>query len=344
MRTREPRWQVAADAASITIVVDRPTPDLPWQLADGRYAIAFGRPGGGEPIGSGPFAIERWEPKRLRLRAHEDHWRGRPFIDAVHVEMGRPLAGQIADLEVGRTDVAAVAVQDVRRVSSRGLRVVASAPRELVAIVFAADAKRPAALPEALSLAVDREAMWSALLQRQGEPAVGLLPGWISGYAGLMAAPFDRARARELIAALPRADRGLTLRIVDADPLLRSIAERVAVDARDVGLTVLVSAANADGRKIGAARLMRVAIDATTPDRALHGLMGRLGLSLSADGPSLDAVYRAEQSALTQGAVVPLVHVPDVYAAGTQVDSWSEPMVLPWGAWNLADVWLKAAP
>jgi hypothetical protein len=40
---------------------------------------------------------------------------------------------------------------------------------------------------------------------------------------------------------------------------------------------------------------------------------------------------------------VPLLHVPDLYVTGTHVENWNEPVVLPWGAWNLADVWLKVA-
>lgn len=344
LRTREPRWQIAADAGSITIVPDRALADLPWQLTEVRYAIAFGRPGGGEPIGSGPFAIERWEPKRLRLRAHEAHWRGRAFVDAVHVEMGRPLAGQIADLEVGRTDFAALAVMDLRRVSNRGLRVVASAPRELVALVLPAERVSNPAVMQAIGLAVDRQAMWSALLQRQGEVAVGLLPGWISGYAALMAAPLDRARARAIVGALTSAQRLVTLRVADNDPLLRSIAERVAVDARDVGLTVEIRGTPAGASKTGALRLVRAEIEATTPERALTSLLDKLGISFHADAASLEAVYRAEQKVLNEGAVVPLVHVPELYAAGPLVDSWIEPMVLPWGTWNLADTWLKATP
>jgi ABC-type transport system substrate-binding protein len=344
LRAIEPRWQVGADAGSITIVADRAMPDLPWQLAEVRYAIAFARPGGGEPIGSGPFAIERWEPKRLRLRAHENHWRGRAFVDAVHVEMGRPLAGQIADLEVGRTDFAALDVQDVRRVSTRGLRVVASAPRELVALVFPAEKAPHAALAQALSHAVDRQAMWSALLQRQGAPAVGVLPGWMSGYAGLLSAPLDRVRARSLVDGLPRLQRILTLRVVNTDPLLRSIAERIAVDAHDVGLTVEINTTTAAGPRTNEVRLMRTGIDATTPERALSSLLRKLGIAFRADGPSLEALYRAEQRLLSEGSVVPLVHVPELYAAGPRVDNWNEPMVLPWGTWSLADIWLKATP
>jgi ABC-type transport system substrate-binding protein len=342
LRTREPGWQIAADARSLTIVVDRAAPELPWQLAEGRYAIAFGRPGGGEPIGSGPFSIERWEPKRLRLRAHDDHWRGRAFLDAVDVDMGRPVPGQITDVELGRTDFAAIGVQDVRRAANRGWRIVSSSPRELVALVPTSEAP-PATVTQALSLAIDRDAMWSALLQRHGEAAVGLLPGWISGYAALMASPLDRTRARAIAAAVPRPQRVVALRVDDGDALLRSIAERVAVDARDVGLTVVISTPNVAAPGTVGLRLVRLDVEPTTPDRALAELASKLGISFTAAGQSLEDVYRAEQRLLAQGALVPLVHVPELYVAGTQVDIWNEPMVLPWGTWNFAEIWLKTS-
>jgi MarR-like DNA-binding transcriptional regulator SgrR of sgrS sRNA len=340
LRAREPGWQIASDATSITITTDRAVPDLPWQLADTRYAIAFARPGGGEPIGSGPFAIERWEPKRLRLRAHEDHWRGRPFLDAVSVDMGRPIGGQIEELELGRADFATLRVEDVRRASNRGLTIAASAPRELVALVFAQHGTAAASIRQALALAIDRRALWSALLQRQGEPGAGLLPGWISGYSGLFAHQPDRVRARAIVAALPAPQRRLTLLVAPTGPLVRSIAERVAVDARDAGLTIDVNASGTG--PAAAARVMRIGIDATTPDRALAALLQRLNVDSAAYARSLDEVYRAEQALVDDAIVVPLVHVPELYAAGSQVESWSEPIVLPWGAWNFANLWLKA--
>src|SRR5918999_5866659 len=52
LRVTEPGWRITSDASSLTIELDRAA-DLAWQLSDTRYAIAFARPGGGEPIGSG---------------------------------------------------------------------------------------------------------------------------------------------------------------------------------------------------------------------------------------------------------------------------------------------------
>jgi len=341
----EPEWTVEADTGSITIESARPVPDLLWELADRRHAIAFGRPGGGEPLGSGPFAIERWEPRRLRLRAHAAHWNGRPFVDSVQVEMARPAAEQLASLERGRADVVTLRVEDVRRASQRDFRVVSSAPREIVALVFGQASTPAAAVREALSLAVDREAMWSALLQRQGEPAAALLPQWLSGYARVLDMRVDRQRARTLVSALPVAERMLTLHVTDSDTLLRSIADRVALDARDVGVSINVVA----GRQVPAAaqmKLVRTAISATTPDRALSALLGALGISTTpvAAGASLETVRQVEQSTGGRQAVIPLLHLPDLYAAARHVDSWNAPFVMMSGAWNFADVWLRPMP
>lgn len=343
-------WRVATDTATVTIESDQEMPDLLWRLADPRYAIAFGRPGGGEPIGSGPFSIERWEPKRLRLRAHEDYWGGRPFVDALQVEMARALADQINSIEVGRADFVTLRVQDVRRASQRGLRIATSQPLEIVALVFADNRSRPDVVRRALSLAVDRQTLWNAVLQRQGEPATSLLPKWLSGYSVASVATADRTLARSIVGPLATAQRTLTLGIPEPDPLLRAIAERVAVDARDVGLVINLESPDAIPVRTPDMRLVRLDIEATTPERSLSILVAALGrrvTGMTVDGPPgpgapLEAVYRFEQAVLDEHTIVPLVHLPQLYAAAPHVESWHEPMVLPSGAWNLADVWLRA--
>src|SRR2546422_7007982 len=68
-----------------------------------------------------------------------------------------------------------------------GRRVESSAPTELIALVFSRDRQSPedGRLREALALSVDRGSMNTVLLQGGGEPAGGLLPNWMTGYAFL---------------------------------------------------------------------------------------------------------------------------------------------------------------
>src|SRR4029077_16517780 len=93
---------------------------------------------------------------------------------------------------------------------------------------------------EALGLAINRTAISNVLLQRKGVPASGLLPQWLTGYEFMFPAATDLQRAREL-----RSDAAAyvvispsTLAYVAADPLLKLVAERIAVDAREAGIVV----------------------------------------------------------------------------------------------------------
>lgn len=346
LRLLEPSWQISADGQRVLIDAGSSAIDVPWLVAGRRYAVAFGRPGGGEPIGTGPFAIERSDPRRLSLRAHDRHWAGRPFVDAVQIQMGRALPEQLASLEAGRADFVQLLPQDVRRASSRGRRVLHSDLVQLVTLVPARRARKPGLpLRRAIDQLVDRAALQNAVLQRQGVSAATLLPQWLTGYPVSVASDRDSARARAAVADLPAADRSITLTVDGADTVLRAIADRIVVDAREAGLTVTLGPATPQTSGFD---LLRGRLVPSSPERALRVLLDALGVpypSPAAVAPSAEvesaAARRWEQSLLEERAVIPLVHLPDLYVVGQTVEAWNRPMILPAGAWNLADVWLK---
>ena len=81
---------------------DAPTSNLPAVLALPRYGIA--KRGGGKLAGSGPFAINRWDPgKKLTLTARDDYWGGRAFVDAIEIEMGKSFREQMIALDLGKS-------------------------------------------------------------------------------------------------------------------------------------------------------------------------------------------------------------------------------------------------
>jgi hypothetical protein len=101
------------------------------------------------------------------------------------------------------------------------------------------------------------------------------------------------------------------------------------------------------------ARLVRIRLDATTPDRALTSALTALGprvtalaggLPVPGSGAPLESVLATEAAVLEPGVVVPLAHVRELYALGERVELWSGPAVRGSGAWNLANVWVHAAP
>lgn len=345
---RFPGWQIAAQGELLTIEPASGPSDVPWALASPASAIAVRQPSGAWQ-GSGPFRLEQLEPARLTLTAHDGHWAGRPFVDSVQIQMGRPLAAQRADLELGRVDMVSVQPMDIRRLTQRQVRVVASRPVELIAVVF--EPHRAASTNDAvratLAAAFDRPAITRVLLQGHAEPAGALLPRWLSGYT--RRSDPGRILSRAATAALSVERRTLLFRVSGADPVAQAITERLVVDAQQAGFMATMQVATGGVAARADLRVVRVAIDATSPDRALAGLMAALGartLALTTTevplpGSPIGEVYRIEQALMTRHVIVPIAHLAEISAAGARVESWSGPLVLPSGGWNLANVWLK---
>jgi peptide/nickel transport system substrate-binding protein len=350
LRAANPRWKVSTDGDVLVVEIDRPNPDLPWELTDVRNAVIV-RTSAGTLSGTGPFRLDRLDATRLSLRAYDGYWGGRPFLDAVQIDMGVATDDRLSNLEGGRSDMAAVGPTDVRRLAQRSLRLVASRPMATYAVVFEPPRALAAAEPlrQTIAAAIDRQAMHTVLLQRYGQPATMLLPAWLSGYAPA-AACGDRPMSRSAISALPLEQRALTLRVEADDTLAHALADRIAVDVREIGLTMKVQAPVGLAPRADA-RLMRFDFVATTPDRALAAAVGTLGQRVVAlatnettppAGAPIDAVYRLERALLEHCIIVPVVHVPDMYAIGDRVASSAGDPALASGAWNVANVWLRS--
>ena len=77
-------------------------PELLAELALPRNAIVKRNPDS-TLSGTGPFHIVDWQPgKKLTLAADENCWRGRPFLDAIEIEMGKSFRDQMTALELMR--------------------------------------------------------------------------------------------------------------------------------------------------------------------------------------------------------------------------------------------------
>jgi len=195
-----------------------------------------------------------------------------------------------------------------------------------------------------LARSLDRAAITTVLLQRQGEPAASLLPQWMSGYAFLFPTAPDLARARqlrsELSTALP-----LTLAYDSADPLGQAVAERIALNARDAGLTVRPFGEMMAARPGNAdLRLVHVRLGSADPGAALAEVAVALELSAPARGPGLAApeqLYDSERALLQDFRVVPLFHLPEAFALSARVHDWAEGAA---GGWRLENVWVEGAP
>jgi hypothetical protein len=348
LRANHPDWQITESAGELLIAAGRAI-DVPWALADERQAIAV-RAATGEWLGTGPFRIDRLTAGRLVLRAHDDYWAGRPFLDVIQVDFARPTAAQLADLEAGRADVVEVLATDERRLVQRDLQVVASRPLETLALVF--EAHRAATTTDAVrrtfAAAIDRRAIARVLLQDRAEPGESLLPRWLSGYDGSLLTRPARPLTRSAVGAMPVDQRSWTLRVPASEALARAIGERVAVDAGQAGFTITVQAPAGLAPRADL-RLTRLPLQPSSPDRVLAGVMEALTprtltyvsrTRAPLAGAPLEDVLRVERALVERDLIVPVVHVSEVYGLGAKVDSWNGAAVLPTGAWNFANIWL----
>ncbi|MFZ3217648.1 MAG: ABC transporter substrate-binding protein [Candidatus Acidiferrales bacterium] len=327
--------------------------------------------------GSGPFRVTTWDAgKRATLTANDGFREGRPFVDAIEITMGRAAHDRLLDLELSKADFAEVPPQEARLASERGVRVSVSQPDELLALFFVSESAagttggqqpRAALVPknakdigQALSLAIDRVAIVNFILQKTGEPAGGLLPQWSSGTAFLFPAvsptETDLAHAKELwkqIAPSPK----LLLGYDSADSLEQSVAERIAVNAREAGIVIraqgLPNAGARDARgaaQIGTGdlQLVRWRMASPQPASALRSFLARIyqgplaGVERGAfpEAASAEDIYNQQRAVLSTYRVVPLVWLPQVYGLSARVRDWKTPG--PGQGWPLADLWLDA--
>jgi ABC-type transport system substrate-binding protein len=362
----------AASGTRVILQFSSPMPDLLEQLASGRNFI-FRREADGTLLGTGPFFVAEFAPAagsmataRYKLLPNEKCWAGRPFVDALEVHLGVPALRQLFDLQLGKADVVELSADLVRRAQQENLRVWASAPVLLYGLQVSGEAggaprgsTGKADLREALSLALDRATMASVLLQRQAEPAASFLPQWLSGYAFVFGAENNVERAKEIGKRLVGASgaggamlQPLKLRVDAGGDLAKLIGERVAINARQAGISVQLqsraaarenlSSAPANSLRAGEApalRLIAWRYSSLSQRAELDAITAALQLEAENETSAADAeqVYARERRLLTERDLIPLVVMPEYIGLGAGVHDW---MAERWGEWHLADVWL----
>src|ERR1700687_2900638 len=345
-----PNWNVRASADLVSIDSETAMPSLLAELALPRNLMlkrsANANDGNRLPIGTGPFLVAEWLPgKRLKLAANEESWAGRPFVDAIEIEFGKSLRDQAIALELDKTDVIETAPQAANGSQRRGASSSSSLPVELLALVFSANSKaQDPRLREALALAIERKPIQSVLLKGAGEPAAGILPNWMTGYSAVFSSQANPQRARTLLAGSRQP--ALNLSYDPRDPQAQLIAERIALNAREVGITVQVSLSGAED-----IRLVRAVLPSPDPATSLGEAARQLGLPQPAfpatrgnslDDHSLADLYQAERSLLDGYAVIPLFNLPVASAGSARVRGWEPDRLGEWSeaGQSLADLWL----
>ncbi len=297
--TKSKAWRFTLDPPpDLFLPDDRPIEQLLRQQARFASAPVSRAADGTISDATGPFKIARWEPgKSGTLIVNDKYWQGRPYLDAIEIQMGRSLNDQALDLSVGKADVTETGERKGKLTRT-------------LAIVFD-NGRVSAGLREALSLAIDRATINNVLLKGQGEPSNALLPEWLSGYSFLFSKPRDVARAREFAAG----GAAISFAYDRDDALIRRIGERIAVNAMEAGIGLRpVAAGNAD------ARLQLLPITNNDELATLADIADLLNMPLSSSA----APFEAERALLEGSRIVPVLHLADSWAVSPRVHNWPD--------------------
>lgn len=357
-------WRcTASDRQTVSIESASPVLHMPEALALSKFAIVK-RQADGSLLGTGAFKLGEWQPgERALLQVNDDYWRGRAYPESIEFQMGAFLREQLLQHNLGPNLAAELPLEALRALEQSGQTVPLSRPADLLVIVFLQpDAPLPGRpgkkavdprVRQALAASLNRNAVSNVLLQKRGAPAAALLPQWLTGYAFLFPSAQEPERARKLVAeaGLAGPAPSISLAYDFADPLAKMVAERIAVDAREVGIRVQpygdahVNSKSAQVSLNADAVLLRVALPSLEPSVALAALASDLGMdadtvsSAFAAGRSED-LFEIERKALENFRVVPVAHLSQAVWLNANARNWQQ---LPNGAWNLDQLWVEGA-
>jgi peptide/nickel transport system substrate-binding protein len=332
LRNSNPEWKTLPAGDTVIIETETPDPVLPTELALARHSIVRRSNG---LIGTGPFTIAQSNAgQRLALKANDQYWAGRPFVDSIDVEFGKNDRDQMMALDLGKADVVEVAPENIRRAQGENRVVVTSPPSELMALIFTAD---PGSDDEvharnALASSIDTAALNNVVLQGGGEPTAALLPTWESGYGFVFTD--STGNGAHLPQPAQKRSQRWAFSFDTSDPVARVIAQRLSLNARDAGITLdLNSSTTAD------LRLARIPLPSSEPHVALIELARVLQLPRPKfTNGSVAELYSAEKGLLRSHRVIPLLHLRSAVAARATVHDFR---MSPDAMWRLENVWLS---
>ena len=360
-----PVWKFSAPDRQ-TVAIDTPTPvqQMPEMLALPRYAIVkrqVDSSGATVLLGTGPYKLSQWQiGERAQFTVNEDYRNGRAFPDAIEFQMGVSLREQLVDRQLGPNGAAEVGIDQIRQLEQASQNIAFSRPADLLAITFlqpdssSRSGRKPVdpRVREALSFAINRSAISTALLQRRGVPASGLLPQWLTGYEFAFPATTDLQHARDIRndAAAYVVITPIMLAYDPSDPLLKPIADKIAVDAREAGIIVQPYAESHVNSKTARASinadavLLRVPLPSVEPSVALAQRADDFGLSDAVpaiQGASRpEDLFEYERKLLENHRVIPVAHLPQAVWVNSNVHNWQQ---LANGEWQFDQLWAEGA-
>jgi len=303
-----------------------------------------------EPIGSGPYVFDSIQTGvSYDLVRSESYWGEAPEIERISLQPVSSDESRVNGVLSGSLDVAPIGPTQVATVDGQGAAQVFSALSNGVVFLgvnstsgVLADAR----IREAISLAIDKEAITEGLLSGLAEPATAMLAPAVEGYSDDVTDPgFDPERARELLAEAGYAGEAIPFDYATDGriPLSSEVAQTIQASLADVGITIDLRGADQQahtlkvrGREMQGIYLNTWAPSTVDGDLPLTDFYETAGNNNYAQDP-LTAELAAEQRGVTgddrlevfaellsysneQGYFVPLYVPMNNYAADPDLD------------------------
>lgn len=242
----------AVDDFTVEFTTAEPDPLVPKRVAQfyplpPAYFAEVGPEGfAQQPVGTGPFAVESWDPGRVVMTAFEESWRP-PKVDRLEfIELPESTARRQALLS-GQIDIAQeISPEDIPDVEASDATVVVGAdPRVRMIGLFEEKEGSPVQSQEvrqALNYAVNKEELIDTFVNGVAPIATQVATENSTGYnPDLDPYPFDPDRARELLAEAGYPDGfDMLIEIVGRTESDRAIYEAIANYLADVGVNAEV--------------------------------------------------------------------------------------------------------
>ncbi|MDQ0726370.1 ABC transporter substrate-binding protein [Microbacterium sp. W4I20] len=159
----------------------------------------------GHPVGTGPYQFDEWAPgEQVTLKAYDDYWGDKGQVDEIIFRtIDDPTARRQA-LESGSIDgYDLVGPADTKALEDDGFTMVSRPPFTILYLAFnqAVPELQDPKVREALSYAIDKDALITQVLPEGTKKAIEFVPEVVNGYnPDVTTYDYDPEKAKELLA------------------------------------------------------------------------------------------------------------------------------------------------
>jgi peptide/nickel transport system substrate-binding protein len=244
----------ALDPVSVRFTLKNPNPLFPALLGiflvlDHKHLEAVGMEAfARNPMGSGPYKLERWTPSKASFTASPHAW-VKPPSDTLEILGIAEQTSRLQALLSGAIDLnTSLDPADIERFTAEGGRILKTPFANTIGMMFVTNREsapffQDARVRRAVNYAVNKEALTTVLLSGVTEPGSQPAPKGVIGYdPAIEPYPYDPAKAKTLLAEAGY-ESGFTFTAnftTELSMLNPTIAQQIAVDLANVGITMRI--------------------------------------------------------------------------------------------------------